>query len=246
VLAVTVVGGNVGLDACVRNALAVAPRVRVARGLMPPRAEGARHIHGADGLGGAAHLLQPAGAPDPAPAPDVILELADGATLLTLGPLTNAAAALQTDTVRFRKLERIVSMGGAWNVPGNVEPAAEYNVWCDPAAAQAVFDSGVPVKVVGLDVTRQVRVEQSDLAAAPEFVRRMCAHSGWSRYLHDPLAAGVAIDPTFVQTRRCRAAVDANGRTRAVEAEGSVHVAHAVDAPRFLSFFLSRIQEPEP
>lgn len=240
VQAITVVGGNVGLDQCVRNACAIAADVRIARGLMPPGAQGARHIHGPDGLGGVAHLLEALGSVDSVPAPDVILELAPGSTLITLGPLTNAAAASAGDPARFRQLERIVTMGGAWGVRGNVRPEAEYNVWCDPAAAQAVFDCGVPIAVVGLNVTRQVHVTPGQLTGASAFVQRMCAHDGWSGYLHDPLAVGVAIDPTLVQTQRARAVVEPNGRTLMAGA-GAVDVAVEVDAERFLQLFLSRI-----
>ena len=240
VRAITVVGGNVGLDQCVRNACALAPFVRVARGLMPPGAKGARHIHGPDGLGGVAHLLAEGPAVDPKPAADVVLELAPGSTLVTIGPLTNAAAALAQDPTRFRQLKRMVIMGGAWGVPGNVRPDAEYNVWCDPAAAQAVFDSGVPMTVVGLNVTRQVHVTPNQLTHASEFVQRMCAHDGWSGYLHDPLAIGVIIDPTLIRTDRTTAVVEPNGRTL-MHGEGPVEVAVEVDAVRFLDLFLSRI-----
>jgi purine nucleosidase len=131
-------------------------------------------------------------------------------------------------------------MGGAWRVPGNVAPDAEYNVWCDPESAQAVYNSGVPVTAVGLDVTRQVRAGPDNLANASEFVQRMCSHSGWSGYLHDPLAVGVAIDPTLVLTEKAYAVVDSAGRTR-MNGDGPVAIATEVDAPRFLDLFLSRV-----
>lgn len=243
-LAITVVGGNVGLDACVRNARGLAAGTRVAAGLMPPRADRARHIHGEDGLGGAAHLLAGGGPLDPTPAADVILELAPGATLVTIGPMTNAAAALHADSARFGQLRRIVSMGGAWRVPGNVEPQAEYNVWCDPHSAQAVYDSGVPVIAVGLDVTRKVRMTSQELTSASPFVREMCSHPGWTGYLHDPLAIGVAIDPSLVLTERVSAVVDPDGRTR-IDGTGPVEVAVEVDGERFIELFLSRIASEE-
>jgi inosine-uridine nucleoside N-ribohydrolase len=238
--AVTVVGGNVSLDQCVRNACGLAGGVRVAKGLMPPRAEAARHIHGEDGLGGAADLLPEGKVIDSMSAPDVILELAPGSTLVTIGPMTNAAAALAADPTRFRLLHRIVSMGGAWQVPGNVVPEAEYNVWCDPESAQAVYDSGVPVTAVGLDVTRQVRADTNQLSNASEFVQRMCSHPGWSGYLHDPLTVGVAFDENLVRTESGSAIVDSSGRTR-IKGTGSVQVAMEVDARRFVDLFLSRI-----
>jgi inosine-uridine nucleoside N-ribohydrolase len=178
--AVTLVGGNVSLDQCVRSACGLAGGVRVAKGLMPPRAEAAGHIHGEDGL------------------------------------------------------------GGAWQVPGNVLPEAEYNVWCDPESAQAVYESGVPVTAVGLDVTRQVRADTNQLSNASEFVQRMCSHPGWSGYLHDPLAVGVAFDQNLVRTESGSAVVDSSGRTR-LKGTGSVQVAMEVDARRFVDLFLSRI-----
>jgi inosine-uridine nucleoside N-ribohydrolase len=97
--------------------------------------------------------------------------------------MTNAAAALAADPARFYRLDRIVAMGGAWRVPGNVVPEAEYNVWCDPESAQAVYDSGVPVVAVGLDVTRQVRVEANQVSKASDTSRleRVFARSAGGR-----------------------------------------------------------------
>jgi inosine-uridine nucleoside N-ribohydrolase len=158
--------------------------------------------------------------------------------------MTNAAAAMRSDPAQLRTLQRIVAMGGAWRTAGNVTQVAEYNVWCDAEAARAVYDSGVPVTAVGLDVTKQVRVESAQFAGSCELVRRMCSHSGWSRYLHDPLALGVAIDPSFVRTERGLPVVDNNGRTR-MGGPGQLEVAMEVDARRFLDLFLSRVASEE-
>ncbi len=79
-------------------------------------------------------------------------------TIVTIGPLTNVASALQSSPEFAEKLEGIVMMGGAAATPGNISPAAEFNFWQDPEAADIVFRSGVPLTMVGLDVCHQTEL----------------------------------------------------------------------------------------
>src|SRR5204862_2007119 len=81
-----------------------------------------------------------------------------------LGPLTNLALALKRGAARLRLARRIVVMGGAVSVPGNVTPAAEFNFYVDPEAAAAVFNAGLPIALIPLDVTRQVLLTRATLA----------------------------------------------------------------------------------
>ena len=78
--------------------------------------------------------------------------------MIALGPLTNLAQAWHRDAHIVRQLAEVVIMGGAVTVPGNVTPVAEFNIYVDPEAAQVVFASGVPITLIGLDVTERVRL----------------------------------------------------------------------------------------
>jgi purine nucleosidase len=162
--ALTVVAGNVGLDHCVRNARWIVEwceaDVPVYAGA--PRAllrnlERAESIHGNDGLGNLG--LRPRN-PDPTPghAVDALIEIITRnpgeITLVTLGPLTNVALAVMKEPRIAQLVPRVVMMGGAANLLGNVTPAAEFNVWADPEAARIVFRSGLPVEMVGIEICR--------------------------------------------------------------------------------------------
>jgi pyrimidine-specific ribonucleoside hydrolase len=141
-------------------------------------------------------------------------------TLLTLGPLTNLAAALDSGVDLAAFVDRIVVMGGAVDVPGNVQPEgaaaplpAEWNLWVDPAAADAVLRAGVPVELVALDATNSVPLDQAlldrlaanDTGRVTGLVRRLFegnpAVQEGGAYLWDPLAAIAAVQPALVPTR---------------------------------------------
>jgi len=290
---VTTVCGNVGVDLTTRNALRVleiaAPAAPppVARGADRPLARPVRtaaHVHGVDGLGNLDRCLAPDGAPRyreprggaaPIPAHEVLLDAARRApgavTLVTLGPLTNVALALRQDPLAMRGFRRLVVMGGAAAVPGNVTPVAEFNVWADPEAAQAVLESGLPITLVCLDVTQRVRLLPGTIASrfgpradpvsrlvcdmAPailEFAARAEREPGIT--LHDPLAVAVACDPTLVRTERLPLRVETRGEHTAGmtvvdrrpgahsrEATPMVDVAVSVDAERALSTIVDRL-----
>ena len=85
----------------------------------------------------------------------------DGLTIIAIGPLTNVAAALVAEPALADRLERVVIMGGAFEVPGNVTPTAEFNVFMDPEAAQIVLDAGVRPVLVGLDVCHRTQLAPS-------------------------------------------------------------------------------------
>jgi inosine-uridine nucleoside N-ribohydrolase len=288
--AITTVAGNVDVDLSTRNVLRIldvvrpVPRPRVARGAAAPL-EGplitAAHVHGDDGLGNLGAFLEPDGRPrypEPSHAiemlegADVMLETADRfagrLVVVALGPLTNVALALQRDQERLARVARIVVMGGAVGVAGNVAPAAEFNIHVDPEAAAAVFASGLPIELVPLDVTRQVVLTQAGLRAAlarqggrtARFIEDFTAHGfdfesergDGGMALHDPLAVGVALDPSIVSFEPLHVAVECEGRlTRGMTvADRRPHrakpaptccAALEVDAPRFLRLFLDRV-----
>ena len=167
-LGVTTVAGNQTLAKTTANALRVlelAGRgdVPVAAGADRPLVRElhvASHVHGETGLDGPA-LPPPQGKPVERHAVDFIAELVTACsrpvTLVPTGPLTNVALLLARHPEVAARLERIVLMGGAI-AEGNVTPAAEFNVWADPEAARRVFESGLDVTMIGLDVTHQALV----------------------------------------------------------------------------------------
>jgi ribokinase len=210
VMAICTVAGNVPVDQATTNALRILAAVdpgshpRVARGAEAPLKRAlvtAGHIHGDDGLGNLDRYVEPDGRPRyPKPAPviemhdgaDVILDLADRLreelVVVALGPLTNLALALQRGRRVLSRVGRIVVMGGAVAVPGNVTPGAEFNFYVDPEAAAAVFKAGLPIDLVPLDVTNQVVLPQAELA------RRLAAcSSSLGRFVADFSLHGFAV-----------------------------------------------------
>jgi purine nucleosidase/pyrimidine-specific ribonucleoside hydrolase len=288
--AITTVAGNVEVDLTTANVFRILDvarpkhRPRVARGAAAPLAGPlltAAHVHGEDGLGNLGGLREPDGRPR-YPEPPHALQMLDGADLIletadrfagrlvivALGPLTNVALACRRDHKSLALAARIVVMGGAVAVPGNVTPAAEFNMHVDPEAAAEVFASGLPIELVPLDVTRRVVLTRAGLGAAlarhagktARFVEDFTAHGfdfetqrgEGAMALHDPLAIGVAVDPSLVTLEPLHVAVECEGRlTRGMTvADRRPHrdrpaptcrAALDVDAPRFLRLFLERV-----
>src|ERR671920_1448672 len=173
---VTTVHGNVELAQTTENALRVlhlAGRsdVPVAAGarssLVHPQPERAGHVHGAAGLGGVELPPSPATV-DPRPAVVALAELlmtsAEPVTVAAIGPLTNIALLLRVFPDAAARIGRLVVMGGSATRGGNVTAAAEFNVWADPEAAQAVLTAGLPTTMVGLDVTVPTVLTEAGIA----------------------------------------------------------------------------------
>ena len=272
-VAVTTVAGNVGVEKTTANTLAVldwlgAGDVPVHRGASRPLVRPHRdavYFHDEGGLGGA--QLPPStrsvGA-DRGPA--ALIRLARlrprEVTLVTLGPLTNLAIALNVEPNLPELLKSVVVMGGAYSVPGNTTPAAEFNILVDPEAAEQVFTARFPnLTTVGLDVTERVALTRDDWDAVnaastippPATLLREVGKFAFSRLgreqfsLHDPLSVAVAIDPTLIDVRELAVAIDfvepERGRTRIV-GPGSVRVATSVDAQRALEEFRRTVGLP--
>jgi inosine-uridine nucleoside N-ribohydrolase len=274
--AVTTVAGNVPLRAATRNLdrlLALrrpSPSPRVGVGAAGPLVRPlvtAAHYHGEDGLGDLADWPTEADEPSvPADAartraPELIVEMAArrgrALTLVALGPLTNLALALELDATRLASVGRVVIMGGAIDVPGNVTPAAEFNMHVDPDAAARVFAAGLALDLVPLDVTRLTVLTRAELdtalARAPgRLADRIAAFTAHAFHvdrargdggiaLHDPLAVGVAVDPGLVEWERARVTVGPDGETRREPGPANCRIARAVDARRFVATFLARL-----
>ena len=177
VLSLTTVAGNVDFKQATRNALLTAEicgsDVPVFAGADKPlnrQRDHAHWFHGKDGLGDHGYPA-PKRKPEREHAVDAIVRLAKaepGLTLVTLGPLTNIALALERDPELAERIGRCVVMGGAPCCEGNVTPAAEYNIWVDPEAARAVFRSKLNIEMVGWHVSRGPSVLRDDEIAAIE------------------------------------------------------------------------------
>jgi pyrimidine-specific ribonucleoside hydrolase len=238
--------GNVGARQSALNALKVFDAAGVAvdfpvsvgldmplSGWPPGGKLDATKIHGPNGLG---QNDQPD--PDPArlsekSAVDLILETyrqPSDVVLLVTGPLTNVAAALRRKPGITGNIPRIVFMGGAFKVPGNIAPYGEFNVWMDPVAAAEVLASSIPMTVIGLDVAVQCPLTLADIEVSlrpdewkrGKFVRDITSHyMGFYRdnegfngcYMHDPLAMAVAIWPELVWTKPYRVQVIADNNS---------------------------------
>jgi purine nucleosidase len=224
VVGITTVAGNVKVRQASRNALYTAElcgsRVPVFTGAEKPltRAhQSADWFHGADGLGDHGYPA-PKREPERMIASDAIVNLTlanPGLVLVTLGPLTNVALAIQKQPEIVAKVSRCVIMGGAPCCEGNVTPAAEYNIWCDPEAARIVARSGMTVELVGWHLCRggavlsladiekilgfgtpvaQFAMECNSVAKEAYFVQT--GEHGIS--LPDPVAMAVALDGGIV------------------------------------------------
>ena len=177
VLGITTVAGNVPLQLTSKNArvvceLAGKPNVPVFAGCDAPLQRElvtAEYVHGKTGLDGFA-LPDPAIALQDGHAVDFIIdtlkrEPAGSVTLCPLGPLTNIATAFQRAPEIIDRVQEVVLMGGAYFEVGNVTPAAEFNIYVDPEAADIVFNSGVPLTVLPLDVTHKALVTHARVEA---------------------------------------------------------------------------------
>ncbi|MBS7629712.1 nucleoside hydrolase [Candidatus Bathyarchaeota archaeon] len=231
VKAIITVAGNVPVYKAARNVFKILSllgeesRVKVGVGSDKPLLrplQTAGYYHGPDGLGDTEHLFQNLRIEElmEATYPGIelmiktIMNNIRPVTLITTGPLTNLAKAISTEPRIIPKVERVVSMGGAIAVPGNITPYAEFNIYTDPEAAQQVFHSGLPITLVPLDVTMKTYLTRRELLdvkkgenALTEFVCKsisfgigLCQKTSKGRfYLHDPLAAGVAVDETLIR-----------------------------------------------
>jgi purine nucleosidase len=227
VLAITTVAGNVDVHQASRNAIYTAElcdsKVPVFCGAEQPlkRAHvSAAWFHGRDGLGDHGYP-PPRRAPERQSAPDAIIDTIEshpGLVLVTLGPLTNVALALQKKPGIAQKVGRCVVMGGAPCCEGNVTPAAEYNIWCDPEAARIVVRSGLPIELVGWHLCRgEAVLNPSDIQQVLSFGTRVakfaveCNSRAQEAFLEqagehgislpDPVAMAVALDASIVTSQ---------------------------------------------
>lgn len=237
VVGISVVAGNVPLDQAVQNALFVVEEcgasgvpvhVGADRPLVLPLETG-QHVHGRDGMGDIGLDLD-GRTPTPGHAVDALVaasrDHAGELTLVTLGPLTNIALALRRDPGLAERVGRCVVMGAVADHVGNQNPVAEFNMWVDPHAVDVVLGAGLPLELVGWDVSRRFAVvspaDAAELRGIGTPIAEWCVDiqqcltsfcltetklEGYD--LPDPIAMAYAIDPTVATaTRRLHCAVE--------------------------------------
>jgi purine nucleosidase len=270
---ISTVAGNVNVDIATRNTLRVlsllgGEDVPVFRGASKPLVASLHHapyVHGDDGLAGA-NLPEPTITEQELTAPEAIVAMAeefDGELVfVSVGPMTNLAMALSLRPRIAQQIARVVIMAGAYSVPGNRTPFAEFNSYIDPHALHQVYQAEWnEIYATGLDVTHQVAITEPLWKSIPEggnpaavlvrAVSERAIHQGREPgfYLHDPLAVGIALDPTLVTTTRRAVSVEAIGERRGqtvVGGEGGVLIAETVDVDRFMRLWCESTSIPYP
>jgi len=236
VLGIVAVGGNVGLAQNAKNALQVVElsgrtEIPVHAGCARPMRRTlvtAEHVHGPTGLDGPT-LPEPVKTLEPEHGVDFIIDTVrreppGTVTLCTLGPLTNVGMAMVKAPDIVPRIREIVMMAGAYFEVGNITPAAEFNVYVDPEAADVVLRSGAPITMIPLDVTHSVLSYEHRIEAfraignkAGDAVAAMIAfsqHFDLEKYesegapLHDPCVIAWLLEPDLFKGRRINVTVE--------------------------------------
>jgi pyrimidine-specific ribonucleoside hydrolase len=236
--AVTTTFGNCSVDDATRNALRIltlagatdVPVGKGASGSIAGSTELGNYVHGKSGLDGP-DLPEPGFAVSELPAADLIERvLADAeipVTLVATGPITNIATLLRRDAVDRSRIREVIFMGGSVD-RGNHTPTAEFNTYADPEALEVVLGSGLPVRMVGLNLTHQALATTEVVArmrAMEHQIGRVAAE--WMGFfgssyraiwefdappVHDPCTIAALIVPKLVAWRRCFVAVETSGQ----------------------------------
>lgn len=271
VLGITAVAGNVGLPQNAQNALKVVelsgrtdiPVYAGCPGPMMHPLVTAEHVHGPTGLNGPV-----------LPEPKITLQTQHGVdfiintlmdnqpatiTLCTLGPLTNIAMALLKKPTIAQRIKQIVIMGGAYFQVGNITPAAEYNFYVDPEAADIVMRCGAPLTIASLDVTHKVlsthkRIQRfqdignktgAAVAAMLDFSERfdMEKYNWQGAPLHDPCVIAYLLKPELFKGRQINVTIETNSAlTRGMSVADFWGVTNAEKFPRN-AYFLSDVDD---
>jgi Inosine-uridine nucleoside N-ribohydrolase len=278
VLGITVVAGNVPLALTSRNTRVVCELldridVKIYEGVDRPmrrKLVTAEHVHGKTGLDGA-DLPEPTMAVEKQHAVDFIIETlrrepAGSVTLCTLGPLSNIGLALERAPDIAPRIREIVMMGGGYFEGGNITPAAEFNIYVDPHAAELVFRSGVPLVIMPLDVTHQLMTTKARVARIAKIGTRPAdVMVQWLEFferfdeekygsdggpLHDPTVIAYLLKPELFSGRDCNVEIETQseltmGMTvvdwwRVSGRKANARVMRNVDAEGFFDLLIER------
>ncbi len=269
VVGLTSVGGNVPRARTTRNALALLQAagrsdIPVAKGASRPlrgRYAYAPQFHGPGGL--SLRLREPVTVPVAEGAVEFLYsglthDLGE-TTLVALGPLTNLARLLWQRPIALEQARNIVVMGGAVDGPGNVTPKAEFNIYCDPVAAEIVLASGLPVSLVDLPACRQVSIGREEALGLrsehPLGKLTLDLLQGWFRKgparerfeFYDPLAMALALDPVVATVAKVDLDVgleenDSWGETTITGGPGEITLLQQVDSGRFFRLLAGTLE----
>lgn len=283
VIGITTTYGNIDLNEATQNTLDILQLINTAdipvyKGFLHSlsdekyiRREVTSRIHGKNGIGDI-QIETSAYKPEKETAVDYLIEAAlkygKELKLVCVGPLTNLAHAYKKNPEAFLQIEEIVIMGGALTVPGNVTSFAEANIIEDAVAAKTIFESNLPLKIVGLDVTMRTILTQKEteewwkyntnhsqaIAEMTDYYfksyKEQLGFDGCA--LHDPLAVGIALYPELAETLAIDLTVElkgpAKGRTignyeKLNQKNPSTEVCIQIDHTKFLSFFMEAIEK---
>lgn len=268
--------GNLPAEECLKNIYRILgllgvrdkPLIGVGRD-WPRSGEDARHIHGKDGL---ANTYLPVFSHNAAePAAKLIASILTGSpepvTILALAPLTNVADTIDRIGTTGANVERVVIMGGAFHVPGNASPTAEFNIYHNPEAARLVINSSLPIVIVPLDITTSLVFTVRDFdvfshcrTGAGKLARNLLpfylqAHRRYlgldGVYLHDVVATAFVMAPEIFETKKAWCDVETEGEItrgttviddRPISPKApNVEVVTGFDAEALKNFILSRL-----
>ena len=275
---VTTTCGNAELERTTANAIRVldflgATEVPVAAGCARPLARPLvlGTADGPSGMDGSPYLPEPKRGPIAQHAVDFLAEKlaasAEPMTVVATGPLTNIGLLALKHPEVLPKIKELIWMGGVFYRKSEIITPTEFNAFCDPESLKIVLDSGVPITMVGLDVTMQVLIEAEqyeDLSKIDTqlgklvmdwllFYEKLHRNSmGVGGAMHDPLALALVIDPTLVRTKPVHIGVDLNGTYTfgATVADfwkergepDNARIAYEVDADRFFKLMFDLLR----
>ena len=281
VLGITAVAGNVPLDLTVKNAriiceLAKKTSIPIYSGCSKPLKRPlvtAEHVHGKTGLDGIT-LPEPSMAIQELHAVDFIIDTiknnpSDSITLCALGPLTNVAMALLKEPNIAKRVKQIILMGGAYFEVGNITPAAEFNIFVDPEAAKIVFNSGIKITVLPLDVTHKALISEERITAFKEINSPVGdAVAKWTNFferfdkekygskgapLHDPCVIAYLIEPNIFDGRYVNVEIETSseltrGMTvadwwKVTDREPNAMFIGGLDSDRFFDLLVERLSK---
>jgi len=273
---ITSVAGNVGIDHTTKNTLQLlsfyqkdVPVAKGAAGPLKGTAKDASDVHGASGMAG--YALPPANDElllqvDAIKAMADVVESNEKTTLVPIGPLTNIAMFIETYPKLCKKIDEIVLMGGT-TARGNYGVYSEFNIGYDPEAAAIVFNSGIPLTMVGLDVGSKALVypEDSEKIKTMHGIGEMF-YELFKKYrggsfktglrMYDACAIAYLLKPDLFETVYCNVSIettgeftrgasvaDLNGKT---ELPANTTVTTDIDATAFKTWFMTAIAKCEP
>ncbi|MFT7221882.1 MAG: purine nucleosidase [Candidatus Azotimanducaceae bacterium] len=277
-LGITTTPGNANLENCTNNALFLSEQFGITAPVFRGREEAINgkppveypdFVHGENGLGDIDVKVSYRTTESMA-ATEALIKLAKQhsgeLTIIAVGRLTNIALAIQADDEFANNIERIVFMGGAYQCEGNVTPFAEANIAGDPEAAQIVFGSGIPLTMVGLDVTMQTRLSSNRLNVIADasgtlasllltinhvYAKYYLGNQGWDAIpVHDSSAVACTAMPDLFKTQagrlNCVLEGDERGRTLLSPGDGVHLVCVGVDSEAMLQHYQDCVTAGRP